>query len=513
MEARRDHFPEVQVQILTLVSPKLRTGGGKLYPLPLNGGRGELLSLGVWMLLSIQFPLADSRRFVDTETGVLSAPGWPFPKTDTEFVRAFGSVKLRRRGGASGWVGENDICEAHRAVRFPLLPTFVDHLGQSRVPFTCAFRRFFFEGSAVGKFEVGLVAKLKRQPSQTLSVPKWFSSELLIHFLSLTVNIRTASGGTLSSKLSDVGEHLAAAYQQVSSTRLKKPTVIVESEDWWVQAGSPVLLVEHRTRDRFVPPFPTTTIRIPEEYGFKLSYGLADIPGRRIKTWVLALRSGSESRKARMLRLYLMRLHAEHECMKLVLRNINDKRIDPPAGSKAYQTLQRYLSLATRRIRKWELKTEGLSEPEVAELARQSNDSMTPGEAIQLLDAVAALGIDKQIDQKVNVYIENLVSGDFFSDVANSTIVTRGAINASLQGASQSEITQMQKQGKERLLKTTTNLRELIANDSRLSAGTTSSILDQFIFALNETPSDPIGLRLLAWQLMKSIVDSRQTPP
>jgi hypothetical protein len=67
------------------------------------------------MLVCLQHPLADSRKFVNGYTGQLSRPGWPSPTPGIEFVRSFGGIQRRKRGGVLDWIGENAICEADGA--------------------------------------------------------------------------------------------------------------------------------------------------------------------------------------------------------------------------------------------------------------------------------------------------------------------------------------------------------------------------------------------------------------
>src|SRR5436305_2076496 len=71
------------------------------------------------MLLSIQFPLADSRPFLPMRKAMLPIPQWPVGTPDKDFVRCFGMIRRRRLGGLAGWVGENTVCEAGRALRLP----------------------------------------------------------------------------------------------------------------------------------------------------------------------------------------------------------------------------------------------------------------------------------------------------------------------------------------------------------------------------------------------------------
>ena len=70
------------------------------------------------MLVFYQIPMTDFRNFIEADTGKLHLPSWPIPKPNTDFIRSFGMVKRRRLGGLQGWVGENEICDSSRAVKF-----------------------------------------------------------------------------------------------------------------------------------------------------------------------------------------------------------------------------------------------------------------------------------------------------------------------------------------------------------------------------------------------------------
>jgi len=81
------------------------------------------------MLLSIQFPLADSRAFLPQKVKLLERPTWPSPSIDPpiiDFVRSFGIIRKRKLGGLRGWVGESALCEADRALKFSKIPNFKD---------------------------------------------------------------------------------------------------------------------------------------------------------------------------------------------------------------------------------------------------------------------------------------------------------------------------------------------------------------------------------------------------
>jgi hypothetical protein len=103
------------------------------------------------MLLCIQFPFADARRFLN-KAERLGIPGWPLPTPDAEFVRFFGAIRRRPHGGLDGWIGEDPICRADRALSFSRAPHLIVDQKRTRI----VFRRLYFDGWAVGKYEIGL---------------------------------------------------------------------------------------------------------------------------------------------------------------------------------------------------------------------------------------------------------------------------------------------------------------------------------------------------------------------
>src|ERR1035437_10296658 len=106
------------------------------------------------MLIVFQIPFIDVRRFVSGDTFRLSVPAWPVPEVYKDFVRGFGAIKKRKRGGLDVWAGEALYCGAARAVRFQTIP---EHLPEeSRKVFSeleCVFRRFLSDADTVSRFE------------------------------------------------------------------------------------------------------------------------------------------------------------------------------------------------------------------------------------------------------------------------------------------------------------------------------------------------------------------------
>jgi len=358
------------------------------------------------VLISIQFPLADSRPFLNIDSGLLKRPTWPRPAA-TEFVRHFGSIRGRKLGGVKGWVGENDICEAVQALKF------VEFLPKM---YRCAFRRFFFDGHALGKYELGVSTKRR----------VWFEGDDALkavnNFLSTRVAIRrsTTSEGF---QLAESGRHIADLY--LAATTSSKCNT--KPQKWWVEAGTPLLVLEYREDEWIELPhwLKITSLEVPPEFGVSLSHCFIDYKGNRIPMWILG-REHQQSKsywdsyrrdwylsrfnKARTLRLYLLRLHAEHYCLQTILRNIATEKIVVSEALNETNRLQLYLSKSIKKISNLESK---FTEDDVAALARTFEDKISPGQRDALLALFERENLRFTVRRKVQDYTQviNLPGG------------------------------------------------------------------------------------------------------
>src|SRR5450755_1199666 len=125
-----------------------------------NWGLSDVLGLGEAfssrsMLILVQFPLVDARRFLADPTGRLDRPTWPtalpFPDKprkraalasigapvsnpahppleqpddliEYDFIRSFGVVRQRKLGPIAGSTGESLFCDLKNLVRFHRAP-------------------------------------------------------------------------------------------------------------------------------------------------------------------------------------------------------------------------------------------------------------------------------------------------------------------------------------------------------------------------------------------------------
>jgi hypothetical protein len=391
------------------------------------------------MLLIIEFPLSDSRSFVDSDTQYLGYPVWPIPKPDRDFVRCFGAIRKRWRGGLSGWVSENLVCEADRALRFKR-PLIYRHRYYTTTEWGreargvsafagVAYRRFYFDGQVVAKFEVGIWLDVRGATDELSN--KQIES-VFQHFLKIPVAIPNPNGVSFECPLYKAGGYLASLYL-LASTRTQD-TENQEVPSWWVQSCEPILFLTQDDAWRHLDiPFAGKSISLETHISGELSHHFIPLDGYRFRFWNFHEMCEpwyvqpewdfsrpkyyeTEARsKARELRIFLLRLHAEKECLKQVLRNIAQKRILVSRNTDASDRLQYYLNIATRRIARLESASGKLIESDVGELAREFEDFVLPGEVDSIIATLRNLDIRKNILHKVEKYLGSratIIMGD-----------------------------------------------------------------------------------------------------
>jgi hypothetical protein len=376
------------------------------------------------MLITLQFPIADSRKFINSDTKRLDKPSWLIPIPDQDFVRSFGVIRKRPRGGLSGWLSESYICEASHAIRFQGVKPFKDDLGNS-IKFKVVFRRFYFDGLAVGKFEVGIAAwGFKRRRflsvnSKVLSNNK--TKEFLFYILDLPVLVRAASGEYVECYLRHVGQLLANSYAVSSTLKKAFSTERYFLEDWWVQACEPIMLITYNEDyESMQIPFLGKFLNLQniDDSGI-LSHHVISHAGENLRMWLIGEYWASDT--LRQLRIFLLRLHAERSCLRQILRNISTGKLVVPKRSQQSRVLQEYLNEATKRIKRLNEHSDRRAEAEVGELAREAEDYIVPGECDALFNALKIIDVEKNIFQKVedfvrqSIIVKEQIMGDKFN--------------------------------------------------------------------------------------------------
>jgi hypothetical protein len=356
------------------------------------------LSLPVWqeetkfrlMLLTVQFPIIDSRCFLD-DTGKLETPNWTYPVPEFDFIRGFGIIRNRKLRGIEGWIGENEICEANRVIRFKGDISLYIKNSKKRTHIYCAFRRLYFDGMATGKYELGFGARLSGDDKRkTIN-----SRDLISLVLSLPADILVDKKRT-EYELIHAGRAISRSYLRATT---EHGTNYVQN--WWVSPCPPVLFLEYQA-EKVDFPFPLTPILQEEHH--QLSWCLFPHQGKNYHLWILKIdphyvSSDYRYDKARSLRIALLRLNAEHESIRTILRNIESKKITDLGDA-----LQSYLNSSTSKILKLERSIEHESNSDAIRLSRLAYDKITPGEKNKILQSVENIRLN--IRRKIDEYSE-----------------------------------------------------------------------------------------------------------
>lgn len=336
------------------------------------------------MLLAIQIPLADCRWFVDPGA-ILPKPAWPRPtlsRRRRQFVRAFGPVALRPKGGLWGWIGESVVCDARNAVKFENIPGYQSaHLPYQ--PARLAYRRFFSDGVALAKLEIGF--SFARAAG---TFPKDFQAALEA-VLECPVNISIPNQSTYHDELRDCGSALAEKYL-FSSTRFDSD-IVSDTAKWWIAPGQPLAVIEHKANTEKPMPKWARHVREYQSNGLHVTHGYwpEDNLQSAVRVWTIGFGNRASAEKARQLRITLTRLHAEEQVLHIVLENLathEEMVLDPaPEGSPASELL-RYLNNARKRIRSTHKKLKETAGAEIFSMARDIEDRVRPGERAALLE-------------------------------------------------------------------------------------------------------------------------------
>lgn len=364
------------------------------------------------MLVTIQFPFADSRKFLNN-TGRLERPVWPLPIPDTEFVRNFGSIRVRKLGGVGSWVSENEICEAERSLRFKSDLSYFDASSKYQLLLRCAFRRLYFDGWAVGKLEVGISDKNSRE----LFLRKDKSQKLIEHILQLPVSVSTSLDNAKVCELISAGKYLANAYRNATTSY----KAVNSTQEWWVRQGEPLIFLHYKKEEVLQFPYWSTPVNI-SPYKLQLVQFWVPFKGTNVRMWMLGYdhsRVGYEKWRSRdyederALRISLLRLHAEHQCLRSILRDIQTKKIVVIPRTNESDNLQQYLNNATRRIGKLETQSATQFDTEMVNIARESMSVFSPGDRENLLGTLESLDIRKNVLRKVELYTDQWKDATF----------------------------------------------------------------------------------------------------
>jgi hypothetical protein len=447
------------------------------------------------MLILVQFPLVDARRFLADPTGRLDRPTWPtalpFPDkphkrasvaataapaanpahpplehsdaaVEYDFIRSFGVVRRRKLGPITGWTGESLFCDLKNLVRFHRAPpevAFRDTNGW-RLKIRGAHRRFFTDGRAMGRFEVGFRLSWAAPAGVELNVGPVVPPEgvaqiarfvmeapmsIADHYTARAFEGTKKRPGRHEVMLADLAPFLAHAYLHASakeSAGHAKPL----DDSWWVKVGNPVMFVSFGQKElerlpvsanvlamRRGAPAPAATAPAEVELGDDRPVISLDehalTRDRATRVWYIRQGSGTPASRdaARRARIHLMRFASESDGVTRIIRLIQLKKIplvrskndsDPSGLLQLY--LQDAIGFLQRKVQD-DMQNDTLFSSLIA-----SAESLPLTDVASLLQAVteARANVRKQIENFVNNYYE----GDHVEGNKNEINASQGGV-------------------------------------------------------------------------------------
>lgn len=318
------------------------------------------------MLIALQFPLTDFRRFVEADdvTARIPRPRWPGAEVG-EFLRAAGDVQPRDRGGSYDWTGEEVFCGAHRAVRLPGLGRTLPLGEADRAEVRGAFRRFFSDKACVRRLEIGFSVRMSPNKVGLLDV--------VGPVLNINVRMPSVSGIFIDSRVYKLGSDFTTFYLAATTGRKSAGA----AKPIWVEAGDPAIVMEAE------PTRIQGTDQAKEVVRYrggrvKLWHDTVKHAGRSFTIWTIERDVTAENLvTTRDLRVNLLRWHAEQQSMRKVVRSIGSEKLVLKKGSEATDHLDDYLN---ERISYLDRTTRGstrLAWSEINEVTREATDRMS----------------------------------------------------------------------------------------------------------------------------------------
>ncbi len=295
-----------------------------------------------------QQPITDA-RLLGADGARLAAPDWPSPQVMRDFVRGFGPVARRRRGGHEEFPDESVYASAARALRFDPLACRFD--AASHGPFTpaVAFRRLLCSDRQAGgvctRVEVGLSTDANRTGTRlrAWAARAWIDAAL--ELAELPVRVATLRGdGPVASTLWSCGPPLADLYQQATT---KSDVPLDEARRRLVTPGAPLVLFEYEAAEREALPDRARHVDPERIGGLDLRFLWIEYRRREFGVWFLA-RDAARQPLARRVRVGLFRLHAEHQALGTVLGQLLRGEFQYVRGTHESDLFDAYLQAAMR---------------------------------------------------------------------------------------------------------------------------------------------------------------------
>ncbi|MCG5509686.1 hypothetical protein [Ectothiorhodospira lacustris] len=337
------------------------------------------------MLILFAFPITDLRSFTTSKTYRLPKPTVP-AQPGKHFIRDTGMVHVRLQGGSQVAQGEDMFCRARGACLLPRDAAW-SYLSWNgcQVRFYHLFRRYFRTGKATSRFEIGFRVATGDAAGCT-HLP---AIELVKALAVLPVRVSTGRDGRRNVALAAAADALADHFR-IATTRQDRSGQPYPTERWWCAAGEPLVVIELDASEVLVLPEYSVGVDAIPDPGSNLRFFRKTLPkcSTPIGCWVLQIGRGARRDQARQLRMHLIRVHSEVQCLQRVVQ-ATQTNLRPAPLSDAANHLITYLETLSKLLGKE--KRYGTRQRNILDVAYESHSTAWTGELTSLLTASEGL--------------------------------------------------------------------------------------------------------------------------
>ena len=373
------------------------------------------------MILFLQYTIADTRYFGEKFDHLLPKPLWPSPSPFGEFVRAAGAIIERKRQGQPSWVGENFICKISKGIKIDQRLS----LKNDGMVKNVSKHLYANEGYVMAKYEFVFNIKLPGvQPMVGFDLLKDIIEKLL------ESKVRVKLGKTYEEVGVDQLGKALRSFHYLNTTNTKGQDF--EGDAKSVVSCIPQLyfyLDRHETAANLRGNF----TKILDKQDLAILYGAwHKYHNNGYRVWVHVRYPGSASAKQhRALRMSIMRLHSEYECLNVVIQRIARGDISVQERSLASDHLQSYFKLSINTYLKEQSNLDRAGTiGGFADYFSKVFAKSQPGKLEQIRERIQTFNFRPAVNEKVfNFITNNYEYMDTKFENHNSTILSQGNNN------------------------------------------------------------------------------------
>ncbi|MCR8561603.1 hypothetical protein KXD93_28370 [Mucilaginibacter sp. BJC16-A38] len=357
------------------------------------------------MHIVVQFPIIDIRRFY-AESDRLSLPNWPIPDLDN-FVRFMGPVQRRKLGGIPG-INEGIICNAKHIFHSNEVQVI------NSIRFKIAYKRFYFDGFACAKLEIGFNTYRVGNQKNIRIHPFKLLENLFQYKISIGTGLNTEC------KLYELKSHLSSAYLRCTSItnrtavfdkigiKVRDPFICIHTSPNELQLDN-TLVVHRDNKNKFDISF-----RQFQLYNLNIDTYFFNNKGIPHEYPLTETRQNISFYQLRNFKVSLLRLNAQKETLKYILSLVASKKLrflkDDLDSNERLELLQEYLLRSSRFLTSIKKYIEANTKSDFLELVLEVENKIYSGFTSELLfkieEAFISLNVRPNVRKRISEIID-----------------------------------------------------------------------------------------------------------